>query len=491
MRDRTDTMERPADVLGGNDLVGSLRVASIFDICQFLLLGARSGTLTLFRRGGTSRLFFDAGKIVNAAEEPERKQGRDAAMRILQLREGGFRFRVEEIVAPRLIEEPTQNLLLEAARRLDEEEEIAGGEGGGEGAAVSREEELLRKQAEGESFQSLFSRLEKEVTGGAETAPVDGILAAAASRGADTVVLREGESPVAARGGRVSHRLPGVVRKEMIDEVRRAAGERGVIVSGEERFRLVHRFRDEAVLLRDARAALSFEGANFHVPSVDALLERMRGVVLLVAESADEERLLADATAARLVERGHTVAFLGERRRAFAGPGIAIHRAGPFRGKTRAQLVADLADLRPSRVILPELLDGEDAALLLDLARSGRPVLASLPGVGGADALRRSAGWFASPSGGNALSPLLAGVISLIFAPGNGDGPLPLGGVAPWSARAAAALDGGGYDEAGSVLEQGAGDGSLRAALDRLVRRGALDDATCAAIAPHIPGAGS
>ncbi len=168
MKNKSESEAR--SLLGKDDLIGSLKVAGIFDLCQFLMLNRKSGTLTLFRRGGTSRLYFINGQIINASQEPEGKQGREIALQTLRIDRGGFRFREQNPSTSHLIKDVTQNLLLDAARLIDESM-LDGGKDPGDTTTGSLEEEVLHKQEVGEEVRKLFTMIEEEVASEGEAPP--------------------------------------------------------------------------------------------------------------------------------------------------------------------------------------------------------------------------------------------------------------------------------------------------------------------------------
>ena len=140
---------------GAPTIAGSLRAATLLDFCQFLLLNAKSGTLRITHAGGEGRLFFDEGRIVNALDERQGKEGREAALGLFRIADGEFHFRVEPVHERRRIEEDTENLLLEAARQMDEIREALGGEA--EGTGTSAEEVRSEERRVGKECRSRWS----------------------------------------------------------------------------------------------------------------------------------------------------------------------------------------------------------------------------------------------------------------------------------------------------------------------------------------------
>ena len=304
------TIEVPGKI-EKNDMVGSFQVAGLFDLCQFLMLGSRTGTFTIYREGGTVKLYFVEGQIVNAAEEPAGTQGRDVALAALRTIEGGFRFRAEDTTPPRLIEDATQNLLLDAARSIDEME-AEKAPVGKSGSGVSLENELLEKQAKAGTLQSIFSKIEEEVAHDCETEPFAQLLEKTAERGGDLLFLREGHSPVIVRSGRVVERLPGTVRDDIFREVRLRLDGTGIVEQAEERYRLVEGFSEGVIAFRRIGQSLSLESLNLPADTVENLVSGRRGILLLTADPPEAGASLYTGAMTHLVAAGHTAIVLGD-----------------------------------------------------------------------------------------------------------------------------------------------------------------------------------
>jgi Domain of unknown function (DUF4388) len=106
-------------------LRGELGLLGLFDVCELLRMNRATGTLAITSDGRRGSLHFDTGKIVNGIDEL-RQEGKDAACRVFGWATGSFEFHAEAVVASRLIADPTEGLMLEAARRLDEAAGSAG-----------------------------------------------------------------------------------------------------------------------------------------------------------------------------------------------------------------------------------------------------------------------------------------------------------------------------------------------------------------------------
>lgn len=116
-------------------LSGELGLLSLFDLGQLLQLNGATGELCVTREGRRGYLYFDRGRIVNAVDD-EYHEGAGAAYRVFAWKSGAFEFHARPATGARTVEEPTEALMLEAARRMDEQ-----------GAGGSAEAEKLQQRA--------------------------------------------------------------------------------------------------------------------------------------------------------------------------------------------------------------------------------------------------------------------------------------------------------------------------------------------------------
>jgi len=462
-----------------DDLIGSLKIVSLLDICQFLLLNKKSGTLTLFARGGVSRIFFDGGSIVNAVSEGPGREGRDVALSLFRLREGGFRFRQEEVHERKRIEGSTENLLLDAAKRMDEIEEALPGAAALEG--TSRQQELKEKQEHAEALRELFSSLEEDLTCGSKAPALEKMLAVAGKAGGDAIVLAEGKFPYVLQGGRVLRALPGRITTEDLEQVAAAATADGEIRSPGGTYRLSRTPNERTICLRKTGAGEAVE-ASFPAKALEGLIGRAPGVILLAGNSHVARRVLL-ATATRILgERGEVVLFIGggsgeERKSLFLDLPLP-------EGETEsARLLRRLSAFPGARVLLPEIRSRGEALFLLDLARSGHGVIAPLPGMEGGDALRRARSWFREDRSLDGLASLLTGVASLILYPLASHRFVPLTSVAPWTQEASHALRREDPAALARALERAAGTFGLTPSLEGLRTSGAIEKSEAMKIA--------
>ncbi|RPJ46472.1 MAG: DUF4388 domain-containing protein [Candidatus Latescibacterota bacterium] len=449
-----------------NDLIGSLQVVALIDFCQFLLLNRKTGTLTLFHRSGVSRLFFVAGEIVNALDETLGREGRDIALSLFRIREGGFRFRQEDVHEKRRIDGTTENLLLDAARKMDEIDEALPLLSDGEG---SREKNVREKQEKGHALRKLFTSLEEDLQRNAELPGLVAMLRTAEEAGADTILLESGRAPLFLRANRVVRSLSGTVRAEDLSGYATALAESPAIEAGRPFF-LAHGRPEEGrlILRRQARAAKLVD-ASVSPERVEPLLRRPSGILLLVAETPPARALLFDGLIHLLAERDEVVVLVGDRPTE-AGTGLLIRTARDHAGPDGwGRLRELLARLPAARAAIEELRGAEDARLLLDLARCGHLCLAALPGWDGGDALRRAAAWFREDGSLEAVATHLAGVIALQLHASSPERFVPVASAAPVTAAARAALHRGDYAAFSAALEDAAGEGGFAGSLRRLV----------------------
>jgi hypothetical protein len=124
-------------------LRGRLSAVSLFDLCQFLMLNRKTGTLTVRAGSGTAYLVFLDGQLLSATDD-EHKDGESVVLRAVQWPEGTFEFAPGPVPPDRRIQASTENILLEAARQVDEiqaEQGIPAAEGHGAESAFREKQE--------------------------------------------------------------------------------------------------------------------------------------------------------------------------------------------------------------------------------------------------------------------------------------------------------------------------------------------------------------
>lgn len=170
-RDRPEPVAlpaRPRPKEGGTPaLSGQLAAVSLFDLCQFLMLNRKTGTLTVRSGTGVAYLTFHEGQLLTALDE-SLGEGEGVVLRAVQWTTGGFEFSPGPVPPERKIQASTENILLEAARKIDEMQEedresvrSGGWAGGREGGAAhqaraSQEAAFLETQRRAKSLTEAF-----------------------------------------------------------------------------------------------------------------------------------------------------------------------------------------------------------------------------------------------------------------------------------------------------------------------------------------------
>lgn len=132
-------------------LEGRLDAISLFDVCQFLMLNRKTGTLTVRSDTRAVYLTFHEGQLLNAVDDAFR-EGEDVVLQAVQWDHGEFVFDLGPVPTERRIDASTENILLEAARRLDE----MYAEEGRDGTEGSRAEAFLQTQAKARALSDAF-----------------------------------------------------------------------------------------------------------------------------------------------------------------------------------------------------------------------------------------------------------------------------------------------------------------------------------------------
>jgi pSer/pThr/pTyr-binding forkhead associated (FHA) protein len=98
---------------------GSLTEIPIFVVLQMLEMGHKTGLLELETDQGPARFWLGSGQPLHA--ETEKARGRDAALELVALSRGRFRFETAAPLPERTITLAMTELLLEGSRLLDED----------------------------------------------------------------------------------------------------------------------------------------------------------------------------------------------------------------------------------------------------------------------------------------------------------------------------------------------------------------------------------
>lgn len=143
-------------------LSGKLAAISLFDLCQFLMLNRKTGTLTVRGEGGpdAAYLTFFEGELCTALDD-SLHEGAEVVLRTVQWTDGSFEFVQWPVPPDRRMNASTESILLDAARKLDEMQE-KGRAGDGGVAASSAEQAFRDKQARAASIADAFCSLVAE-----------------------------------------------------------------------------------------------------------------------------------------------------------------------------------------------------------------------------------------------------------------------------------------------------------------------------------------
>jgi hypothetical protein len=298
---------------GENTLLsGRLDAVDLFEICQFLLLGQKTGVLEVESRGKRGALYFDQGQIVNAVDDAL-ADGEEAAYHIFAWPGGTFAFRHESPPGLRSIHAGTESLILDIARFLDErrEERARRGEGPeGDRPEQWTHEEAVKKRGEtSEELRVLFQKLRGE-RGGAEGRddPLARLWEDARAVGTWAVLLRPGEPALGLKDGRMSP-LPQALAAETVTMAIAALGasEGGVqrrnSSAGPFVVSLLQEATGEALFLRGMPRILAWHEAGLPADWLEEAAASPRGLVWLGAPPASGRSATARALAEELAGR--------------------------------------------------------------------------------------------------------------------------------------------------------------------------------------------
>jgi pSer/pThr/pTyr-binding forkhead associated (FHA) protein len=113
--EKTILIERPAL---NQKFQGSLAEIPVFAVLQILEMGRKTGLLLLEAAQGPGKLWLCAGAPVHA--ETKVQKGFDAAVAVVNMSAGNFRFEPQQDAPERTIQASVTELLLEASRLQDE-----------------------------------------------------------------------------------------------------------------------------------------------------------------------------------------------------------------------------------------------------------------------------------------------------------------------------------------------------------------------------------
>jgi hypothetical protein len=345
-------------------LSGRLDQTDLFEICQFLLLGQKTGVLEVESRARRGALYFDHGQIVNAVDDAL-GDGEQAAFRIFAWPGGTFVFRLQPPPPLRSIQTGTESLILDIARFMDErrEESAQRGEGSGELKAEqwTHEETIKKRQETGDELRQLFQSLRGERGGipGSDD-PLSRLWEQARAASLSAILLRAGEPALGLKDGRMTP-LPGLVQPDTVTMAIAALGasvgaQRREAPSGPFIVSLLQEAGGEALFIKGVPPTMDWTAAGLPEEWLEEAAGSPRGLIWLGAPPAAGRTMTARALAEEFAVRGRFTVLLGE--------GLTEAGAGPL----------SLRSTNPERLDrdLRQALHEGASAVVIDLVRGVR-----------------------------------------------------------------------------------------------------------------------
>jgi hypothetical protein len=301
-------------------LSGKLDQTDLFEICQFLLLGQKTGVLEVEARGKKGALYFDHGQIVNALDDAL-GDGEQAAYRIFAWSGGSFVFKLQPPPPLRSIQTGTESLILDIARVMDErrEESAQRGEPEDEKEKWSHEEGIKKRAETGDELRQLFQSLRGERAGGLSDDPLARLWEQAQSSGLSAVLLRPGDAALGLRDGRMTP-MPGLVASDTVTMAIAALGASGTFGVAQRReapsgpflVSLLQEAGGEALFLKGVPPAMDWSASGLPEEWLEEAVGSARGLVWLGAPPASGRSVTARALAEEFAVRGRFTVLLGE-----------------------------------------------------------------------------------------------------------------------------------------------------------------------------------
>jgi len=318
-------------------LQGRLDQSDLFEICQFLLMGTKTGVLEVESDGKHGALYFDHGQIVNALDDAL-ADGEAAAYRVFSWTGGSFAFHLQPPPPLRTIHQGTESLILDIARFMDErrEERAQRGETPDDERPEqwSHEEGVRKRQEAGDELRQLFETLRVEGGGAAGgDDPLARVWDHARRSGYDAVILRPGEPALGLAAGQ-THPMPDLVADDTVTMAiaalgaseqgeRRLAGDGGFVVS------LLREVEGEVLFLQGVSEMLDWTGAGLPTDWLDEIAGVGRGLVWLGAPPAAGRSRAARALAEEVAARGRYTVLLAEDARGTGGGALSVRSTSP------------------------------------------------------------------------------------------------------------------------------------------------------------------
>ncbi len=193
---------------GVSALSGRLSAVSLFDLCQFLMLNRKTGTLTVRSEGRSSYFTFQDGQLMSALDDAF-QNGEGVVLEAVQWPDGEFSFDPGPVPPDRKIHASTETILLEAARRIDEMHAE-----GAEEEAPSHEQRFRETQARAAGLAEAFRNAVSDTPGQATPDRWKVATLNALSSGSAVCAVFGPEEHVALAGPYLVERIDGVPRTE-------------------------------------------------------------------------------------------------------------------------------------------------------------------------------------------------------------------------------------------------------------------------------------
>lgn len=161
-----------ASITATSVLSGSLKAIRFFDLCQYLVLDKRTGTLVARNQDSAARLRFRGGRILDIDDTLQRF-GEEVLLEAVRWRDGTFRFDPMPVAVMQRITESSEELLLKVARAMDRLPARSGDSRDG----LSQESLFRERQAYvGELAKMFRSAIEPVSEIGCPDGPLQGLL---------------------------------------------------------------------------------------------------------------------------------------------------------------------------------------------------------------------------------------------------------------------------------------------------------------------------
>ena len=325
-------------------LSGRLDQTDLFEICQFLLLGQKTGVLEVEAHGKRGAFYFDHGQIVNAVDDAL-ADGEEAAYRIFAWSGGAFVFRVQPPPPLRSIQTGTESLILDIARFMDEhrEERAQRGEGPEDDRPEqwTHEEAIKRRQESGDELRQVFQSLRGGGGGMPGTGdPLARLWEQARAASLSAILLRPGEAALGLKDGYMSS-LPGLIASDTVTMAIAALGasvgvHRRDSPSGPFVVSLLQEAGGEALFIKGVPPAMDWTAAGLPEEWLEEAAACPRGLAWLGAPPAAGRSVTARALAEEFAVRGRFTVLLSEDLNEIGSGALSL------RSTTPARLDADL-----------------------------------------------------------------------------------------------------------------------------------------------------